>query len=83
MPVYQFWCRDCAEPTEVSTPYDERPETVPCSLCSGATRRQFNAPAVKLRGRGWATHPERDVANRRKGPQPKGADINERRYLGE
>lgn len=83
MPIYLYACVDCGTELERSFTIASRPDTVPCPVCGVEANRRFTSPAVRLRGAGWASHPEREVANRRKGPQPKGADINERRYLGE
>jgi predicted nucleic acid-binding Zn ribbon protein len=72
MATYAFRCESCSEEFEEKFAIPERPDFIEngCIDCGGTLRHfiSWNG-AARLRGRGWAKHPERETAIFKKGPQ--------------
>ena len=68
MPLYVFRTEDGDEVTQAFGMADVPSQVV---LEDGRTARRVPAwsGGTRLRGRGWASKPDRDVANRKRGPQ--------------
>lgn len=84
MPEYFYTCDGCDEVATSSFPIGTAPRelAIRCD-CGGTFKRTITVPGIRFRGKGWARHPERDVANRKRGPQPPEAERIERRAIGE
>lgn len=69
MPNYVFRCT-CDVEHSASFPIAEVPEKDICPACGSDAIRviRWNGTSV-LRGKGWARHSDRDVANFKRGPQ--------------
>jgi|688.fasta_scaffold185576_4 hypothetical protein len=68
MPLYVFRTDDGEEVTK-HFPLEGRPDHI--VLADGRTARRIVSwdGGIRLRGKGWASKPERDIANRKRGPQ--------------
>lgn len=69
MPAYVFKC-SCELEHSADYPIGEAPDVRPCPDCAMPARRVIRWDgAIRLRGKGWASKPERDLANFKHGPQ--------------
>lgn len=57
MVVYAYVCADCDQQTLSEHPIGKAPDSVPCKLCKGTTRRQFFPTPTHFKGRGWGGRP--------------------------
>jgi putative FmdB family regulatory protein len=70
MPVYGYRCKDCGKEAALYFELGEAPLEVDSQCeCGKPLKRSYSAPGLRFRGSGWARHPEREEANRKKGPQ--------------
>lgn len=84
MATYVYKCKECSTEVEVEFPMGQAPDSLrgDC-FCGALFKRSYSSPAVRLRGGGWAKHPDRDVANRKVGRQDSSSERAERKVLGE
>lgn len=54
MPVYEYRCEDCGNPTERILPHARVEAPGPCPDCDGTLERRFSRVAVKLEGWGFS-----------------------------
>jgi putative FmdB family regulatory protein len=52
VPVYEYWCPDCAELTEELRKIEERDHPMSCP-CGGSGVRQVSHTSFQLKGGGW------------------------------
>jgi predicted nucleic acid-binding Zn ribbon protein len=84
MPTYVFRCETCGLEHDRIFTMGERPEFISedCT-CGGDTRHIVAwAGGVSLKGAGWASKPERDTANFKKGPQDPATVMKSRKEAG-
>lgn len=70
MPLYAYRCRTCGAEAAELFELGDAPAVLPFSCeCGKPFKRIFSPPGIRLRGKGWAKHPDREEANRKRGPQ--------------
>jgi predicted nucleic acid-binding Zn ribbon protein len=84
MATFAFRCEDCNDEWELKYPVGERPDVLPAGCLCGGDLKHFIAwnGSFRLRGKGWAKHPERDIANVKRGAQDQAAIQASRKEAG-
>lgn len=54
MPVYEYRCDACGQPTDRILPYERVDDPGPCPECGGDLTRKWSRVAVKLQGWGFS-----------------------------
>lgn len=54
MPVYEYRCATCGDPTDRILPHSRVDDPGPCPACGGELERRFSRVAVKLEGWGFS-----------------------------
>lgn len=57
MVVYAYYCKECDQQTLSEHPMGKQPESVPCHVCTGTTRRHFSPTPAHFKGGGWGGRP--------------------------
>jgi len=70
VPRYTFECQSCGHAVVESYPMAKVPKRLRLRCeCGQPLERIFGMAAIRFRGSGWARHPEREQANRKRGAQ--------------